>query len=168
MKNALPTTRQSRQILTRRNLLKTAPAVCASALFPRILSAADRIATQTPTPAAAPTQPVVAPKPFSTFTDVAPAAGLTATMFYGIPEAVTYIVEEMGGGCAFFDYDNDGWMDIFIVGGRRLEDIPPGASNRLYKNNRDGTFTDVTEKAGLLGCWLGRRRLRWRLQQRRL
>jgi len=149
MKNALPTTRQSRQILTRRNLLKTAPAVCASALFPRILSAADRIATQTPTPAAAPTQPVVAPKPFSTFTDVAPAAGLTATMYYGIPEAVTYIVEEMGGGCAFFDYDNDGWMDIFILGGRRLEDIPADASNRLYKNNRDGTFTDVTRKAGL-------------------
>jgi hypothetical protein len=70
-------------------------------------------------------------------------------MFYGVPEAVTYIVEEMGGGCAFFDYDNDGWMDIFILGGRRLEEIPPGASNRLYKNNRDGTFTDVTRKAGL-------------------
>jgi hypothetical protein len=70
-------------------------------------------------------------------------------MFYGVPEAVTYIVEEMGGGCAFFDYDNDGWMDIFILGGRRLEDIPPGASNRLYKNNRDGTFTDVTKQAGL-------------------
>jgi enediyne biosynthesis protein E4 len=70
-------------------------------------------------------------------------------MFYGTPEAVTYIVEEMGGGCAFFDYDNDGWMDIFILGGRRLEDIPTGASNRLYKNNRDGTFTDVTKQAGL-------------------
>jgi hypothetical protein len=55
----------------------------------------------------------------------------------------------MGGGCAFFDYDNDGWMDIFILGGRRLEDIPAGASNRLYKNNRDGTFTDVTRQAGL-------------------
>jgi hypothetical protein len=41
-------------------------------------------------------------------------------------------------------------MDVFILGGRRLESIPPGASNRLYHNNRDGTFTDVTEKAGLL------------------
>jgi enediyne biosynthesis protein E4 len=71
-------------------------------------------------------------------------------MCYGTPEKITYIVEEMGGGCAFFDYDNDGWMDIFILGGRRLEDVPPGASNRLYKNNRNGTFTDVTEKAGLL------------------
>jgi len=122
---------------TRRNLLKASTALCASSLFPRILSAAP------------PEQPSAPPKPFSTFTDVAQSAGLTHPMFYGIPETVTYIVEEMGGGCAFFDYDNDGWMDIFILGGRRLEDIPPGASNRLYKNNRDGTFTDVTEKAGL-------------------
>jgi len=88
-------------------------------------------------------------RPFSRFTDVAHSAGLTAAMFYGTPQAVTYITEEMGGGCAFFDYDNDGWMDIFILGGRRLDDIPAGASNRLYKNNRDGTFTDVTQKAGL-------------------
>jgi hypothetical protein len=56
----------------------------------------------------------------------------------------------MGGGCAFFDYDNDGWMDIFILGGRKLEGIPAGATNRLYHNNRDGTFKDVTEKAGLI------------------
>ena len=70
-------------------------------------------------------------------------------MYYGVPEAVTYIIEEMGGGCAFFDYDNDGWMDIFILGGRTLEAVPPDASNRLYKNNRDGTFTDVTKEAGL-------------------
>lgn len=70
-------------------------------------------------------------------------------MVYGTPEAVTYIIEEMGGGCAFFDYDNDGWLDIFIVGGRTLEGIPPDASNRLYKNNRDGTFKDVTKEAGL-------------------
>ena len=122
---------------TRRNVLKASTALCASTLFPQILSAE-------PTEAAP-----AAPKPFSKFTDVAQSAGLTQTMFYGVPEAVTYIVEEMGGGCAFFDYDNDGWMDIFIVGGRRLEDIPAGASNRLYKNNRDGTFTDVTLKAGL-------------------
>jgi hypothetical protein len=76
-------------------------------------------------------------------------------MFYGNPDKVTYIIEEMGGGCAFFDYDNDGWMDIFIVGGRTLEGIPPGASNRLYKNNRDGTFIDVTEKSGLLDAGWG-------------
>ena len=54
-----------------------------------------------------------------------------------------------GCGCAFIDYDNDGWMDIFLLSGTRLEGDPPEATNRLYKNNRDGTFTDVTEKAGL-------------------
>ncbi len=90
------------------------------------------------------------PPPFSTFVDVAASAGLTRTMFYGEGTRATYVTEIMGGGCAFLDYDNDGWMDIFILGGRRLESIPPGASNRLYKNNRDGSFTDVTEKAGLL------------------
>jgi hypothetical protein len=102
----------------------------------------------------APSAPATVPAktkaaPFSTFTDVAKQAGLTATMFYGVPASVTYIIEEMGGGCAFFDYDNDGWMDIFIVGGRTLEGVPEGASNRLYKNNRDGTFKDVTKEAGL-------------------
>jgi enediyne biosynthesis protein E4 len=89
------------------------------------------------------------PKPFSQFIDVAERAGLTTPTIYGGVGQDIYIIESMGGGCAFFDYDNDGWMDIFIVGGRRLEDTPPGASNRLYKNNRNGSFTDVTEKAGL-------------------
>jgi hypothetical protein len=88
-------------------------------------------------------------KPFSQFVDVAREAGLTAPMIYGGLHEDMYIIESMGGGCAFLDYDNDGWMDIFITGGRRLENTPPAASNRLYKNNRDGTFTDVTEKAGL-------------------
>jgi hypothetical protein len=118
-------------------------------MFPRILSAADKILAPAASPTASPASPAPSPRPFSTFAEIAPAAGLTAKMYYGVPEVVTYIVEEMGGGCAFFDYDNDGWMDIFILGGRRLEDIPAGASNRLYKNNRDGTFTDVTRQAGL-------------------
>jgi hypothetical protein len=155
MKNPSSTANSLQRSFTRRHLLKTAPAVCASALFPRVLSAGAKTATPATAPrhaAAAPAIPahqVAAPKPFSTFTDVAKSAGLTATMYYGVPEAITYIVEEMGGGCAFFDYDNDGWMDIFILGGRRLNDIPADASNRLYKNNRDGTFTDVTRQAGL-------------------
>lgn len=86
---------------------------------------------------------------FSQFTDVASSAGLISPMIYGGLEQVTYIIESVGGGCAFFDYDNDGWMDIFIAGGIRLDGVPAGATNRLYKNNRDGTFTDITEKAGL-------------------
>ena len=55
----------------------------------------------------------------------------------------------VGCGAAFLDYDNDGWLDLLVLNGTRLEGAPPGASNRLYRNNRDGTFTDVTEKAGL-------------------
>src|SRR5215475_14174467 len=89
---------------------------------------------------------------FSRFVDVAESAGLTKTMVYGDPGHATYIVEVNGAGCAFLDYDNDGWMDIFILGGRTLATTPPGAGNRLYHNNRNGTFTDVTEKAGLVDC----------------
>lgn len=88
-------------------------------------------------------------KPFSRFTDIAREAGLTSLIPYGGTDQKTYIIEAVGSGCAFFDYDNDGWMDIFILGGTRLEGAPAGATNRLYKNNRDGTFTDVTDKAGL-------------------
>jgi enediyne biosynthesis protein E4 len=121
---------------TRRRLLGTAPAVMTPALLPSLLRAA-----------VPPKKPAAA---FSRFVDVAHAAGLTETMVYGDIDNFTYIVESMAAGCAFFDYDNDGWMDIFILGGKRLENTPANASNRLYKNNRDGTFTDVTAKAGLL------------------
>jgi len=87
--------------------------------------------------------------PFSHFVDVGQSAGLTAPMIYGDADKATYIIEVIGAGCAFIDYDNDGWIDLFVLGGRRLENTPPDASNRLYHNNRDGTFTDVTERAGL-------------------
>jgi hypothetical protein len=83
------------------------------------------------------------------FTDVASAAGLTAPTIYGGIDHKQFIFETVGCGVAFFDYDNDGWLDIFVLCGTRIDSIPE-ATNRLYKNNRDGTFTDVTEKAGLL------------------
>jgi len=83
------------------------------------------------------------------FTDVAAKAGLQAPLVYGPPDKKTYIIETTGCGCAFIDFDNDGWLDIFLLSGTHLEGPPPGATNRLYKNNRDGTFTDVTENAGL-------------------
>src|SRR5271165_6574808 len=124
---------------TRRRWLRTVPAAIAAWFVPT-LSRSLHAVSATAKPSAS----------FSHFADIAKKAGLTRTMFYGDDTHVTYIMESMGGGCAFFDYDNDGWMDIFITGGRRLEAVPPGASNRLYHNNRDGTFTDVTEKAGLL------------------
>ncbi len=63
----------------------------------------------------------------------------------------------MGAGCAFFDYDNDGWMDIYLVNSGKCDfyDPNPPLRNALYKNNRDGTFTDVTEKAGVGGAGYG-------------
>ena len=89
-------------------------------------------------------------RPFNArFTDVAKQAGLTHPVIYGGIDTKRYIVEVVGCGVAFLDYDNDGWLDIFILNGTRLEGAPADATNRLYKNNRDGTFTDVTEKAGL-------------------
>ena len=83
------------------------------------------------------------------FTDIAQEAGLRAPIIYGGVESKKYILEANGCGCAFIDYDSDGWMDIFLLSGTRLEGDPPEATNRLYKNNRDGSFTDVTDKAGL-------------------
>jgi enediyne biosynthesis protein E4 len=84
------------------------------------------------------------------FTDVAAQAGLTAPVIYGGLKQKNYIVETVGCGVAFLDYDNDGWLDIFVLCGTRMDQPVPNSSNRLYKNNRDGTFSDVTEKAGLL------------------
>ena len=89
-------------------------------------------------------------RPFlSRLTDVGKQAGLTQPMVYGGTDSKSYIIEVVGCGVAFIDYDNDGWVDLFILSGTRLEAAPPGTTNRLYKNNRDGTFTDVTAKAGL-------------------
>ena len=89
-------------------------------------------------------------RPFNArFIDIAASAGLREPVIYGGEVTKTYIIESTGCGCAFIDYDNDGWMDLFVLSGTRLKGAPEGATNRLYRNNRDGTFTDVTEKAGL-------------------
>ena len=86
---------------------------------------------------------------FAHVTDIARAAGLTEPIVYGGIESKKYILETNGCGVAFLDYDNDGWVDILLAGGSRLEGHPTSTSIRLYKNNRNGTFTDVTRKAGL-------------------
>jgi hypothetical protein len=98
------------------------------------------------------------------FKDVTKEAGLAAAVnVCGGIEKKQYILEENGCGVALFDYDNDGWLDIFMVNGTRLEGISPShpPTNFLFHNNRDGTFTDVTAKAGLgrsgwgFGCCIG-------------
>src|SRR5215469_3819779 len=83
------------------------------------------------------------------FVDIAARAGLTAKTEEGGEETKKYIIETTGSGAAFFDYDKDGWPDIFLVNGTTLEGFPKGKepTSHLYHNNRDGTFTDVTQKA---------------------
>src|SRR5690348_10345484 len=115
---------------TRRNFLRTAGALFASAAVPR----AETLAAEV------------------TFTDVAVEAGLgNARNVSGAADNKQYLLEEMGCGVAIIDYDNDGWPDIFLVNGSRFG--PPAGgrapASYLFHNNRDGTFTDVTRKAGL-------------------
>ncbi len=86
------------------------------------------------------------------FVDVAKEAGLNVTNVWGGVTHKEYIIEAKGSGLAFFDYDQDGWLDIYLTNGDRLDaKWPPGQAptSHLFKNNRDGTFTDVTEKSGL-------------------
>lgn len=94
------------------------------------------------TPKGAPPAPV--------FDDVALAAGIDFHLTCGGAQKL-YVMESMCGGVAVFDYDNDGWPDIFLVNGSTLEDLKTnkGPASKLYHNNHDGTFTDVTERAGL-------------------
>ncbi len=98
-----------------------------------------------------------------TFLDVARQSGLNAKTIYGGEHKNRYLLETTGCGVAFYDYDQDDWLDIFLVNGTRLEGFPKGQQpvSRLFKNNRDGTFTDVTLKSGMTrsgwgqGCCVG-------------
>ena len=97
------------------------------------------------------------------FVDVARASGLNTKTIYGNEHKNKYLLETTGCGVAFFDYDQDDWLDIFLVNGWRIDGFPKGQDPicHLFHNNRDGTFTDVTEKAGLArsgwgqGCCVG-------------
>ena len=86
------------------------------------------------------------------FIDVAQVAGLTVPNVWGGIDHKRVIIETKGSGIAFFDYDNDGWLDIYLTNGSRFDAHWPSGkepTTHLFKNNRDGTFTDVTEKSGL-------------------
>ena len=98
------------------------------------------------------------------FTDVAEQAGLgSAINVFGRAAQKSLLLEEMGSGVAFFDYDHDGWLDIFLVNGSSFDGFSEGRepTSYLFHNNRDGTFTDVTQDAGLThsgwgqGCCVG-------------
>ena len=98
------------------------------------------------------------------FVSIAREAGLKTKTIYGSENRNKYLLETTGCGAAFYDYDHDGWLDIFLVNGTRFESKWTAANapvSRLYKNNRDGTFTDVTVEAGIgrtgwgAGCCVG-------------
>ena len=90
------------------------------------------------------------------FTEIAARAGLTAATVYGGVRSNRFLLETTGTGVAALDYDNDGWLDAFIANGTTLEGFPKGKepTSHLYRNKRDGTFEDVTSRAGLaLSGW---------------
>ncbi len=134
-------------ILPRRRFLSSSAFVLGSSLLdvlstPLWRSKNQRYVLAAP---AAPSSPVQ-------FIDVAAAAGLNTPNVWGGVEHKRVIIETKGSGIAFFDYDNDGWLDIYLTNGSRFDEHWPAGqepTTHLYKNNRDGTFTDVTAKAGL-------------------
>ncbi len=136
-------------ILTRRKLLASSALLLGDKLLETLATPLSRwnrpLRLQAAPLPAAGQSPVV-------FIDVAKQAGLNIPNVWGGVHHKKYIVEAKGSGIAFFDYDMDGWLDIYISNGTRLDARwPPGQAphTHLLKNNRDGTFTDVTAKSGL-------------------
>src|SRR5215475_4957095 len=90
--------------------------------------------------------------PGVSFVDVTKTAGLGGFRFVSGTPAKDYLVDAPGAGCAFIDYDNDGWLDIYLINGSTIDALRGKAKApraALYRNNRDGSFTDVTDKAGV-------------------
>src|ERR1700687_1090128 len=85
------------------------------------------------------------------YLDIGARAGLAAKTVAGAEKTKKFIIETTGSGAAFIDYDNDGWPDVFLVNGSTLTGFPKGhePTSHLYHNNGNGTFTDVTKKAGV-------------------
>lgn len=167
---------------SRRNFLTSLSSTALVLSFDDVLALAAPVPGQAQDPARVPqlgSRPTydVAPKPAPkgvpspisgtplgvSFVDVARQAGLNTKTIFGGEHRNKFLLETTGCGVAFYDYDHDDWLDIFLVNGSRLEGFPKGQEpiNRLFKNNRDGTFTDATLKAGLArsgwgqGCCVG-------------
>ena len=134
----------SRRRFLRSLLGSSASAVLAGAVLPRLdqVSRTGSTATATAPPA---------------FVDVPPSVSGITWVHDNAMSAARFLPESLGPGCAFLDYDNDGWMDIYLVNSGPSDFFRPATPirNALYRNNRDGTFTDVTEKAGVSGGTFG-------------
>ncbi len=101
------------------------------------------------------------PFPIPTYEDVTEKSGINFRHSFG-EKKLSSILEATGSGCAWLDYNNDGFLDLYVVSGRYLDGVTEhskpdglGATNHLYRNNGDGTFTDVTEQAGVGGKGFG-------------
>src|SRR5438093_466341 len=154
---------------SRRNFVRLGMGDALSLRATRLLAQGVSSHTAKPLP-----RPAASGHPFNAhFVDVAAAAGLHRPVIYGDVEIKKYIVESTGGGCAFVDYDRDGHLDLFVSNYVRFsfEHAPaPGENNNckwkgipvecgprglatgkhsLYRNNGDGTFTEVTQQAGI-------------------
>src|SRR3954467_257048 len=119
-------------VFSRRQFLTVLGSVGASSLMPR-------------------SRPVAAAAPL--FEEIPPSVSGIGWTHENAMSPDRYLPETMGPGVAFVDYDNDGWMDLFMVNSGAADFYTPAKplKNALYKNNRDGTFTDVTDKAGVAG-----------------
>ena len=126
-----------RHVVSRRRFFEQSLIAAAAALFPRAGYSA-----QVPTMGSSPAFEEIS----------ALASGITWKHVSG-RSAMAHLPETVGAGCAFLDYDNDGWMDLYLVNSGPCDFYrpEPGLRNALYHNNRDGTFTDVTLRAGVGG-----------------
>ena len=123
----------------RRDFLRLLAGSAAAARLPRFLFAADKA------------------KPKFPFSEILAADSGISFIHTSGKSSQKYLPESTGAGCAFLDYDNDGWMDIYLVnsGPSDFWTPPSPLRNALYRNNRDGTFSDVTEKSGVPGGGYG-------------
>ncbi|HYW38304.1 MAG TPA: CRTAC1 family protein [Terriglobales bacterium] len=137
---------------SRREVLKSLSRSAAIFSLESVLGLARPLWSQSAPPAAPLVEPLKPGTPLGvSFLNVGRESGLNFKTIFGGEHKNKYLLETTGCGVAFYDYDNDGWLDIFLVNGTRLEGFPAGQEpiSRLFKNNRDGTFTDVTLKAGV-------------------
>ncbi len=123
---------------------KSSAAACLFSVLAGVWLLATQLAAQT------------VPAELPVFTDVTKQAGIHAHHRYG-DDDLSNIVEGTGAGAMFLDYNNDGWLDIYLVSGCWLSEVSDNRgrryrdklTNKLFRNNRDGTFTDVTDEAGV-------------------
>jgi hypothetical protein len=167
-------------IWTRRGFVRSLSSTALVLSLEDVLKLAEPLRAQTPAPpsptiGARPSydvKPRPAPKASSpvtgtplgfSFLDVAKSSGLNSKTIYGGEHKNRFLLETTGCGVAFYDFDHDDWIDLFLVNGTRLEGFPKGQEpiSRLFKNNRDGTFIDITAKSGITrsgwgqGCCVG-------------